>query len=170
VTTEGCFRGSDNDPNDAFGDFDGDGVPNQQDENPCVARTTYEGFADFDPNTLNYPSNGGSTSVTVKVNLRYRDLRQVDGKTVRIASLSGSEVPGSPAFRATAWNVSTAGGQVQATAKFDRQAIIDLLCPSPAQCHTNQMVSITVLGEAPRSGSSPAFTFTATDVFAVQKS
>ena len=170
VATEGCFRGSDNDPNDAFGDFDGDGVPNQQDENPCSPRTAYEGFADFDPNTVNYPSMGGSTSVTVKVNLRYRDLRQVNGSTVRITSLAGADVPSSQAFRATAWNVSTSAGGVQATAKFDRQAIIDFLCPSPTQCHTNQTVSLTLFGEAPRSGSNPAYTFAASDSFNVQKS
>jgi hypothetical protein len=169
VTAEGCFRGSDNDPNDAFGDFDNDGIPNAQDEDRCSPRTAYEGFADFDPNTLNYPSNGGSTSVTVKVALRYRDLRQVNGSTVRIATLAGAAVPDSASFRATAWNVSTSGGVVQATAKFDRQAIIDFLCPSSASCHTNQTVSITVTGEAPRSGSSPAFTFRANDSFAVQK-
>lgn len=170
VTTEGCYEGSDNDPNDAFGDFDRDGVANQQDEDPCSARSSYEGFADFDPNTVNYPSNGGSTSVTVKVRLRYRDLRQVNGSTVRIVSLAGAAVPTSGAFRATAWSVSTSGGVVQGTAKFDRQAIIDFLCPTPSQCHTNQTVSITLAGDAPKAGSAPAFTFTAADVFDVQKS
>lgn len=170
ISTEGCFRGSDTDPNDAFGDFDADGVPNQQDEDPCSPRATYEGFADFDPNTLNYPSNGGSTSVTVKVNLRYRDVRQVTGSSVRIARLAGADTPASAAFQATNWTISTAGGSLVATAKFDRQAIIDFLCPSPADCHTNQTVTITVTGDAPRTGSKPAFSFTATDSFAVQKS
>ena len=170
IATEGCYRGNDNDPNDAFSDFDGDGVANQQDENPCAARSSYEAFADFDPDTLNYPSNGGSTSVTVKLRLRYRDLRQVDGNTVRIATLGGSDVPQTPAFRSTAWSVSTSGGVVQATAKFDRQALIDFMCPSSAECHTNQTVSVTVTGSAPASSGKAAYSFTATDVFAVQKS
>jgi hypothetical protein len=171
VTTEGCYRGNDNDPNDAFGDFDKDGVVNQQDEDPCTPRSTYEGQGDFDPNTLNYPSQGGSTSVTMKVTLRYRDLSQVSGSTVRIARLGGQLTPASNAsFKATGWTVATSGGVKVGTAKFSRQAIIDFLCPSPAACQTNQGVSITIVGDAPAGGGNPAYSFRATDMFQVQKS
>jgi hypothetical protein len=170
VATEGCYRGNDNDPNDAFGDFDKDGVVNQQDEDPCTPRSTYEGQGDFDPDTLNYPSQGGSTSVTMKVTLRYRDLSQVSGSTVRIARLGGQATPASNAFKATGWTVATSGGIKVGTAKFSRQAIIDFLCPNPAACQTNQAVSITIVGDAPAGGGKPAYSFRASDMFQVQKS
>lgn len=170
IDTEACYKGSDTDPNDAFGDYDKDGVVNQQDENPCSPRPLYEGQGDFDPNTLNYPSKGGSTSVTMKVTLRYRDLAQVSGKTVRITRLGGRDVPATDAYKATAWAVATSGGITTGTAKFDRQAIIDFLCPSATQCQTNQTVWITITGDAPAGGGSPAYSFNASDAFQVQKS
>lgn len=169
ITVEGCYRGSDNDPSDAFGDFDGDGVPNQQDEEPCKARSDYEGNANFDPNVLNYPSQGTATSVTMTVTLRYRDLAQVDGKTVRITRLGGADVPATAAFEATGWSIKSNPQGVEATAKFDRQAIIDFLCPSPSECQTNQTVWISITGDAPGSKGKPAFSFIASDDFQVQK-
>lgn len=171
VTVEACFKGSDNDPNDAFGDFDKDGVVNQQDEDPCTPRASYEGQADFDPNTLNYPSTGGSLSVSVGVTLRYRDVSQIDGSTIRIERLGGRLVPANdPAFSATGWNVKTSGGVTVGTAKFDRQAIIDFLCPSPDECATDQTIWITITGDAPAGRGKPAYSFDATDAFQVQKS
>lgn len=169
IAVEGCYRGSDNDPNDAFGDFDSDGVPNQQDEEPCTARWDYEGSAHFDPNVLNYPSQGTATSVTMTLTLRYRDLNQVDGKTVRITRLGGAEVPETAAFTTTGWSIKSNPQGVEATAKFDRQTIIDFLCPSPDECQTNQSVWITIAGDAPSSKGKPAYNFTASDSFDVQK-
>ena len=171
VTTEGCYKGNDNDPNDAFGDFDKDGVVNQQDEDPCTPRATYEGQAEFDPNTLNYPSQGGGTSVTMKVRLRYRDVSQVSGSTVRISRVGGHAIPASDtAFKSTGWTVTTSQGVKVATAKFDRQAIINKLCPSPEACQTNQTIWITLTGDAPAGPGKPAYSFHATATFNVQKS
>ena len=166
VTTEGCYRGNDNDPNDAFGDFDADGVPNQQDEDPCSARALYDGTADFDPDVLNYPSNGTGVSVSMMLSLRYRDITQVSGSTIRITRLGGKQVPpGDPAFNATGWAVAKGVG----TAKFDRQAIINFLCPSADKCQRDQMVWVTIGGSAPARAGKPAFSFTASTSFAVQK-
>lgn len=169
IAIEGCYRGSDNDANDAFGDFDLDGLPNQQDEEPCTARSNYEGNGNFDPNVLNYPSQGTSTSVTMTFTLRYRDLTQVDEKTVRITRLGGDDVPATASFKATGWSIKSNPQGVEATAKFDRQAIIDFLCPSTGHCQTNQTVWITIAGDAPAAKGKPAYSFVASDSFEVQK-
>ena len=169
VNVEGCYEGNDSDPNDAFGDYDKDGVVNQQDEEPCTARVVYEGQADFDPNTLNYPSQGGGTSVTMKIRFRYRDVAQVNGKSIRITRLGGKAVPATKVFETTGWTLGTERGVAFGVAKFDRQAIIDFLCPTPDNCQTNQTVWITIAGDAPAASGKPAFSFNASDSFQVQK-
>ncbi|MFN2594509.1 MAG: hypothetical protein ABR579_06445 [Actinomycetota bacterium] len=167
ATVESCYKGSDTNPNDAFGDYDNDGVPNQQDDNPCVAKTTYNAQANFDPNTLNYPSNGGGTSVTVTLTFRYRDAAQIDSNTVYITNLGGTPIAQSNSFKASGWTVKS---PTTAVAKFDRQAIINFLCPNAASCQTNQRVAISVAGNAPAGANKPAYSFTAGATFDVQKS
>jgi hypothetical protein len=165
---EPCFTGSDANSADAFIDFDKDGLVNQQDENPCSPRTDYEGIANFDPDTLNVPSKGGANSVTVHVTLKHRDLRQVSANpdTLRVVEIGGADVSQDPAFRNTGWSVTTAGGTVIGTAKFDRQALISFLYDKHGI--TNADVTFLIKGEAPAQPGSPAFRFTALDTFKVQ--
>lgn len=169
ASVEPCFGGSDSASRDAFGDFDRDGVVNQQDEDPCTGRATYDAIGDFDPNTLNVPSTGGSQSITVKVTLKYRDLKQVsdDPNTLRILEIGGADVSTDPRFKNMGWTVSTVNGVQVGVAKFDRQALISFLYDEHGI--TDAQISLLIGGEASAQSGKPAFTFTAADNFDVQK-
>ena len=122
---------SDADNRDAVGDFDGDGIPNNQDRDPCVGNFSITG--NFDPDTLNVPSTGGNHSVLMSFQLSNRNLSEITDRTkVRIVEVDGMNVT-DPAIGgnqqrwiATSWSVTTKGTKT-GTAKFDRQALIDFI-------------------------------------------
>jgi hypothetical protein len=125
---EQCYAGAsdptpDNNPGNAWGDADGDGYLNVDDDAACVPATKYNAWADFDPNTLYVPSSGNP--VTFYVKSSQRDLTQVLGSSVRISRISGAPVTADPtnpnAFdgSSTSWQVVNGVG----VAKFDRQKL-----------------------------------------------
>lgn len=122
---------SDADNRDAVLDFDGDGIPNNQDEDPCVGNFSITG--NFDPDTFNVPSTGGNHSVLMSFQLSSRNLSEITDRTkIRIVEVDGMDVT-DPAvggnqqrWIATAWSVTTKGTKT-GTAKFDRQALINFI-------------------------------------------
>jgi hypothetical protein len=125
---EQCYAGTsdptpDNNPGNAWGDADGDGYVNVDDDATCTPATKYNVFADFDPNTLFVPSSGNP--VTFYVKSSQRDLNQVLGSSVRISRISGAPVTADPlnpgAFdgSSVSWQVVNGVG----VAKFDRQKL-----------------------------------------------
>lgn len=144
---EQCAGFSDSDNRDAVGDFDGDGVPNNQDEDPCVGLFLVTG--DFEPNTLNVPSTGGNLSVAMSFQLSQRDLSEIKDKSkIRIVEVDGMDVTDPSVggnqrrWFATAWSVSTTKGTKTGEAKFDRQALIDFIFHENGI--TNRYVTIVV--------------------------
>lgn len=125
---------ADLDPLNAFRDDDNDGIVNVEDAAPCVATTSYEAFVDFDPEVSQERSGG---VVTAYVKLRHRDIRQVDGSSVKITALNGIAVS-VPAIR---WNIDKGTG----VAQFNRQALLTVLRQHNI---TNQHVLVTVEGSA----------------------
>ena len=73
------------------------------------------GTADFDPDTLNIPSNGNEVVMRVQL----ARLAEIDPATVRLTSIAGLDVSNDSRFTQKAWSIS---GDV-ASVKFDRQAL-----------------------------------------------
>lgn len=128
---EPCSGFSDSDNRDAVLDFDGDGMPNNQDLDPCVG--LFAVIGDFEPNTLNVPSTGGDLSASMSFQLPQRNLSEITDKNkIRIVQIDGMDVtdPGvggnQQRWVATGWQVTTKGTKT-GTAKFDRQALIDFI-------------------------------------------
>lgn len=153
---EACSGGSDTDPFDSYADGDGDGIANGADLEPCVAKTSFDGSADFDPDTLNVPSSG--VPVTMYVRVPGRDLAEIQASTVRITEIGSRDVSDNPAFVATSWRMEAPG---VAAAKFDRLALSTFLHQTGA---TNQLVRIAIGG----SSVLPAWSFSAADVVNVK--
>ena len=158
---------SDADNRDAVGDFDGDGVPNNQDQDPCVGKFLVTG--DFEPNTFNVPSVGGNLSASMSFQLSKRNLSEITDRTkIRIVEIDGMDVTdptvggNQQRWFATAWSVTTKGTKT-GTAKFDRQALIDFIYHEHGI--TDRFVTIVV--EAV-SSKSPVYVVRATDRTYVQ--
>jgi hypothetical protein len=168
TTTCGAAGGTtlDNDPTNASGDCDGDGIPNVDDPEPSVPAGNdpdyrYPATAVFDPQTLNIPSNG--TTVTMYVSVQGRDMRQVQRNSVFITRVNGidptdddhhaSGVCAVPAngLRATAYNATAA----QATIKFSRQTLNGYLACMGVM---NRTIELRVEG----GSSSPVWKFSGT--------
>jgi hypothetical protein len=153
---EACIAGGDSDPLNAFGDADGDGIPNQSDPQPCVPATSYTASESFNPNPLPMTSTG--SPVTVYIRLPSRNLAQILPSSVRITAIAGEDVSTDPRFASTAWSVSGGVG----TAKFDRQKLFQYL--SANDIH-NRAISISVSG---RSSTLPQWSFDGFDTTFVQ--
>jgi hypothetical protein len=153
---EACIGGSDSDPLNAFGDFDGDGIPNQSDPQPCLAAASYTASEDFNPDPLPLTSTG--SPVTVYIRLPSRNLAQIDPGSVRITAIAGEDVSTDPRFASTAWSVSGGVG----TAKFDRQKLFQYLTANGIK---NRVISISVSG---RSSILPQWSFDGFDTTFVQ--
>jgi hypothetical protein len=139
--SRGCFpTGSDNNPRDAFDDFDGDGIPNIDDPQPTTPETDYTVQAIFDPKTLSLSSTG--TKVTMFLYLPYRNFAQVTPSTVRLSEIAGRDVSANPNFRNVSWIVNGS----RATAKFDRQKLIPFLENLGIR---NERINLTIEGTAP---------------------
>jgi CSLREA domain-containing protein len=143
-TESGCLGGSDTDPLDAFGDKDGDGIPNEDDPAPCTAQTgAYTAVMTFQPNPFPIPSSGNTVNVTVQV--PYRVLGQVQSSSVVISRINNNPVT----FRNISWKVTNNVGQ----ALFDRQALITYLMSHNIH---NRTVAFTIVG----SSLAPPWSFT----------
>jgi len=128
AAAEACAGGSDADPFDNEVDGDHDGFANRDDSNPCTPESKYDAAVDFDPNTLNITSQG--ESVKFDVRLRYRNVADVVGATVKITKIDGVKVEdlepvaGPPGgIPNISWQVNRGVG----TARFDRQLLVSLL-------------------------------------------
>jgi hypothetical protein len=140
----GCLGGSDTNPLDAYGDKDGDGIPNGDDPDPCVAQTGgYNAVMTFQPNPFPVPSSGNTVNVTVQV--PYRNLTQVLSSSVAITKINNNPVN----FRNISWRVTNNVGQ----ALFDRQALAGYF--TSHNIH-NQTVVFTIGG----SSAAPPWSFT----------
>ena len=158
---------SDADNRDAVGDFDGDGIPNNQDSDPCVGNFSVTG--NFDPDTFNVPSVGNQLSAQMSFQLSKRNLSEITDRTkIRIVEIDGMDVT-DPAvggnqqrWIATAWSVTTKGTKT-GTAKFDRQALIEFIY------HENGITDrfVTIVVEAV-SSRNPVYVVRATDRTFVQ--
>lgn len=160
-----CATGAtsaDDDPTNAFGDLDGDGLPNQSDPEPCrppdPATFAYEATTNFDPSTLYIPSSGNT--VTVYVSVAGRDMRQIAASSVRLDRIAGA-VPGTSdsgscarfgTFVATAWTATADQG----VAKFDRQRLIGYLTCRGVM---NRQIDVRIVG-ASKTSIAPSWRFT----------
>jgi hypothetical protein len=144
---------ADNNPFNAFGDQDLDGIPTSDDlltnGGPCVAETDYQAFASFDPETLYVPAAG--KHVTFTITIPYRSLADVDGESVRISAIGGLPVD----IGNVGWSVKDGTG----FAKFDRQELAAYMTSEGIMGHA---ISMTVTGDS-KSGISPAWTFIGSD-------
>ena len=167
-----CANGAasaDNDPSNAYGDLDGDGIPNISDPQPCQAPdpTTYvyPATANFDPNTLFIPSSG--STVTMYVSVAGKDMTQIGAGSVRLSRVNGVD-PADPrasggcvrSLTATAYSATP----VQGVAKFSRQ---DLGAYLTCMGVMNRQIELRIEG-ASRSGISPAWRFEGTGVTTVK--
>jgi parallel beta-helix repeat protein len=154
---DSCIGGDgDNDPMNAFGDKDGDGLPNASDPQPCVPATSYTAIIEFNPDPLPTPSTG--TTVTVYVRVPGRNVATVIPSSVRITRIADDDVSGNNAFKNIAWTVKSGVG----TAKFNRQTLIAYLADHDIH---NSFVTVTVAG----SSSTPTpWSFQGSDSFFVQ--
>ena len=146
------------DPQDAFRNYAGDGIPNidkvalHPSDDPCVAETSYRATSlMFAPQTLFITSNGNTVTIS-DILVRYRDLHQVDPSTVRIVSVAGKPVM----FTNIGWTVDSDGF---AAAKFDRQALITYLTSLNSSNFSimNHTVTITITGQA--TNAMPVWSF-----------
>jgi CSLREA domain-containing protein len=153
---ETCIAGGDSDPLNAFGDADGDGIPNQSDPQPCTPATSYTANEDFNPDPLPLTSTG--SPVTVYIRLPSRNLAQIRPSSVRITAIAGEDVSSDSRFANTAWSVSGGVG----TAKFDRQKLFQYLTENGIH---NRVISISVTGS---SSTSPQWSFDGFDTTFVQ--
>ncbi len=144
---------ADNNPFNAFGDQDLDGIPTIDDlltdGGPCVAETEYDAIAAFDPETLFVLSSG--KTVTMSITIPYRSLADVAPSSVRITAIGGRAVD----FANVGWSIKNGVG----VAKFDRQALVEYLIDEGI---VNDVVAIAVTGHS-RAGISPEWTFGASD-------
>jgi hypothetical protein len=124
----------DTNPGNAYEDPDGDLIVNVDDAQPCTAALL--GTVDFDPDTLNIPSNGNL--VYAKVTVPGHDLRQIDRDTVRIDQIG----PWAADLPAVSWEVDAAGAAV---ARFDRQRLERFLLERGLKGY----VPVLITGEAP---------------------
>lgn len=153
---DGCVQnGGDSDPSNADDDKDGDGIPNADDSQPCVAATSYTAIVDVNPDPLPTGSNG--STVTVYVRVPGRNVAQILAATVRITRIADEDVSTNDDFRNTAWTINGGVG----TAKFDRQKLVQFLTSRNLR---NRIVTITVGG---RSGA-PVWSFEGSDTIFVQ--
>jgi CSLREA domain-containing protein len=143
----GCLGGSDTDPTDAYADKDGDGIPNADDPDPCVAATAYNAVMTFQPNPFPIPSTGNTVNVTVRV--PYRDLTQVRPGSVMITRINNEPVLNEPFSMAMSWKVTNNVGQ----ALFDRQKLVKYFVDHNIH---NQTVVFTISG----SSDAPRWSFT----------
>jgi hypothetical protein len=176
VEAQPCFApngGSDNpndptaDPQDAFRDYVGDGIPNidkialQTPGGPCgPPNSSYRATGlMFAPRTLFIPSNGKTVTVS-DITVRYRDLNQIDGSTVRIVIIEGKDVSINPLFtnpNNIGWTVLSDG---TATVSFSRQNLIQYLSSLNSSTFSimNRTITITISGQAP-SGTPVPWSF-----------
>ena len=113
----------------------------------CEPATTYNAIVDFNPNDLNLGSSG--TPVTISIQTPGRNIRDIDGPSVRIVEASGATTN----LENMGWSVSGAVG----TAKFARKPLTDFL---KANHVTTGTIWIVVSGS---STTIPAWTFTGRD-------
>ena len=143
---EQCYAGSgdptpDNNPFNAFKDFDRDGYDNVDDVDACVPAGFYEMIGDFDPNTLFIPSNGNP--VTFYVKSPNRALADVAATSIRLSRIQGATIsPTDPVFNGTAlsWVVGANGVGV---AKFDRSGLTRWLDDHDLE---NKLPNLTITG------------------------
>jgi hypothetical protein len=142
----------------AFGDRDGDGIPNVDDYaltgEPCEPATEYEARLIVNPDTFSSTTTQATFPVTVRV--QYRNLNHVDGSTVRILAINNQLVQTDPRFAALSWSVGVGGG----TATFDLQDLIDYFETNDL---LDQRVNLTITG----TGQSPSGSWTFTGVTSV---
>lgn len=119
LAAAGC--GGDSDPANAFGDCDGDGIPNVDDQyagdSPIVAAPRYSGTAGYSPQPY---VTAAHPNLTATVTLTYDRAKSVLGSTVRISRIEGLAVSAMPA---TTWRVKNG----VATAVFDGPTLANYL-------------------------------------------
>ena len=155
VEGQSCFTSGDNDPLNAYSDYDGDGIPNASDGQPCSPSTSYSATADFNPDPLQLGSSNGVVTMTVKV--PFRNVAQVLSTSVRLTKIADADVSTDPRFQSISWTVANGVGE----AKFDRAKLIQYLVGRDIH---NRTISITIAG---RSGA-PPWSFEGSDTVFVQ--
>jgi CSLREA domain-containing protein len=152
VESSSCFgTGGDNDPTNAYGDQDADGIPNVDDPQPCTPASSYTAIVDVNPDPL--PTGSSGSPITANVRVPGRNVSQVLGSSVRITGIAGIAVSSNNDLKSTNWTVSNGVG----TAKFDRQKIVQYLATNGIH---NRVISITIGGT---SSGSPPWSFSGSD-------
>ena len=91
VESLSCFgTGGDNDPTNAYGDQDADGIPNVDDPQPCTPASSYTAIVDVNPDPL--PTGSSGSPITAYVRVPGRNVSQVLGSSVRITGIAGIDV------------------------------------------------------------------------------
>ncbi|MBA2557342.1 MAG: hypothetical protein H0V12_08390, partial [Chloroflexi bacterium] len=166
-----CFSRGDRDPTNAFADYDGDGIPNVDDPEPCTAAATYEATAVFLPDPMRIrapgteppivPHDDGEETVLVRIRLPYRAITEVRGLSVRLSTIAGIDVSGDARFRNVEWRVRNGVG----TALFDGAAMARLFHQHGIRDHR---IVVGVTGRSQATGAS-AWTFSASAGVYVQE-
>jgi hypothetical protein len=85
------------DPTNGAADYDGDGIPNADEQftagGPCVPETSFRAFGLFLPARFSVSSTEPTVSLSGVLLLQH-DLTQIIGSTVRIVSINGITIPG----------------------------------------------------------------------------
>lgn len=150
ASDESCYNSS-TDPNpdqnslDAYSDPDGDGLPNDFDDAPCVAATFSNARENFDPDTLYIPSSGNDVTVSITVPGRNLGRFPDFASTVHISEIQGQPVD----IPVTAWNVNPDGSAV---AKFSRSVVVGYFQDSQHQSLLNHQVRFVVSGSTQSGG------------------
>jgi hypothetical protein len=143
VESQSCFTSGDNDPTNARLDYDGDGIPNDDDQyttnGPCVRE--YNAIINFDPDDLQRSSSGPPITVTV-TSVPGRSVSEIVSASVKISKVvyvdaGGHVTEANPNQTRTEWKMP------DATAKFDRQTFIAFLNSLGI---ANQRITVEVSG------------------------
>jgi hypothetical protein len=145
VESQSCFTSGDNDPTNARLDYDGDGIPNDDDQyttaGPCVRE--YNAIIDWDPDDLQRTPSG--PPISVKVTVPGRNVSDIVSGSVRITKLvyvdgGGHVTEANPNQLRTEWTARGAEG----LAKFDRATFVSFLNSLGI---ANQRIAVEVSGD-----------------------
>ena len=124
---------NDANPRDAFGDSDGDGIPDVDDDNPCVSANN--ATVKFDPQNLYVPSEGNDITLYVKSGAL--DLGNVKPSTVAISKIGPWYVD----FKAKSWAYDNKSKQW--VAKFGRHEVTKFMSDKGL---VDQFVPVVITG------------------------
>src|SRR2546425_1128009 len=142
-----------------FGDYDGDGIPNVNDPSICTKATFYNAVAISVPPRL----TAQSTSILIGMVVPFRSVSQINGSTVRIATVAGKSVGTTQTN--TGWTVQPIPPDILPRVQAEVPGLVDNLFAGSAfdpkkladylrsQGINNRSITLDIEGQS--SGTSP---------------